>query len=119
MLLECRFAHFKILNVPLPHYLPAMADAAKLLAELIALPSVNPAFLPAGAPEVGEQRVADFLISLAAKAGLAVETQEVFPNRRNVIARLLPRGKTKQRILLGPHMDTVGAAPDQFTPRTK
>jgi hypothetical protein len=37
-----------------------MTRTEKLLAELIALPSVNPAFLPPRHPHAGEKRVADF-----------------------------------------------------------
>ena len=46
-----------------------MTRTEKLLAELIALPSVNPAFLPPRHPHAGEQRVADFLAATAARAG--------------------------------------------------
>ena len=91
---------------------------AKLLRELIALPSVNPAFLPLQHPHAGEQRMADFLAATAAKAGLEVELQAVFPGRSNLLARLSPVGKIKQRILLAPHLDTVNGTEDQFTPRT-
>jgi acetylornithine deacetylase/succinyl-diaminopimelate desuccinylase-like protein len=96
-----------------------MPDAAKLLAELIALPSVNPAFAEAGDPNAGEKRVCDFLAATAASAGLDVEMREVQPNRANLMARLEARGKSKRRILLAPHMDTVGASADQFTPTRK
>jgi acetylornithine deacetylase/succinyl-diaminopimelate desuccinylase-like protein len=97
-----------------------MTSPEKLLQELIALPSVNPAFLPAGNPQAGEQRVAEFLAASAAKAGLTVEFQEVLPGRCNLIARLPPSGKVRQRILLAPHMDTVGVAGEgQFIPQRK
>lgn len=96
-----------------------MPDAAKLLAELIALPSVNPSFVPPGSPNTGEGRVADFLAATAARAGLAVEMQEVFPGRSNFLARLESRGKTKRRILLAPHMDTVRADDEQLHPKIK
>ena len=97
-----------------------MSQAAKLLRELIALPSVNPAFLPPGDPRAGEQRVADFLAAITARAGLDVEAQEVFPHRANLLARLAPWGKTRQRILLAPHLDTVGGeSPEIFRPREK
>ena len=97
-----------------------MSHAAKLLRELIALPSVNPAFLPPGDPRAGEQRVADFLAAITARAGLDVEAQEVFPHRANLLARLAPWGKTRQRILLAPHLDTVGGeSPEIFRPREK
>jgi acetylornithine deacetylase/succinyl-diaminopimelate desuccinylase-like protein len=102
-----------------------MTRTEQLLAELIALPSVNPAFAPQnGAParptrHYGEQRVADFLASVAARAGLEVELQKVAPDRVNVIARLLPRNKIRQTILLAPHLDTVNADDSQFVPRRK
>lgn len=97
-----------------------MASPTKLLRELIALPSVNPAFLPAGDPRTGERRVADFLVATAARAGLEVDLQKVFPGRSNVLARLRPSGAVRQRILLAPHMDTVGVDDDaQFKPRLR
>ncbi len=97
-----------------------MANARKLLCELIALPSVNPAFLPANDPRGGEQRVADFLAATAARAGLDVELQEVFPGRANLLTRLAPLGKVRQRILLAPHLDTVGGdSPGIFEPRER
>jgi acetylornithine deacetylase len=93
-----------------------MTKTEKLLRDLIALPSVNPAFAPAQDPRVGEQRVADFLAATAAQAGLDVEFQAVSPGRSNLLARLSPRGKVRQRILLAPHLDTVNATDEQFTP---
>jgi acetylornithine deacetylase/succinyl-diaminopimelate desuccinylase-like protein len=95
-----------------------MTSVQKLLCELIALPSVNPAFLPAGDPRAGEQRVADFVAASAARAGLEVEFQEVFPDRSNVLARLAPAGRIRQRVVLAPHLDTVGGeSPNIFQPR--
>jgi len=85
-----------------------MTATAKLLQELIALPSVNPAFVPAGDPRAGERRVADFLAFTADRVGLEIEFQEVLPGRSNLLARLTPAGKVTQRILLAPHLDTVG-----------
>jgi succinyl-diaminopimelate desuccinylase len=103
-----------------------MTRTEKLLAELIALPSVNPAFAPAAAVTArpsrriyGEKNVADFLAATAASAGLEIEFQKVFPDRSNVIARLRPRNQIKQTILLAPHLDTVGAVESQFIPRRK
>jgi acetylornithine deacetylase/succinyl-diaminopimelate desuccinylase-like protein len=121
-----------------------MTRTEKLLAELIALPSVNPAFAPQSgavarpARHFGEKNVADFLASVAARAGLEVELQPVFGvrghvralesgdmsphspiDRFNIIARLLPPGKIRQTILLAPHLDTVGADDTQFVPRRK
>lgn len=89
-----------------------------LLRDLVALPSVNPAFLPPGDSHAGEWRVTDFVASLAAKSGLSVEFQPVFqtkPRRENLIARLEPTGKIRERIILAPHFDTVNA--ENFEPR--
>ena len=94
-----------------------MTRTEKLLAELIALPSVNPAFLPPGHPRAGEKCVAEFVAATAAKAGLEIEFQQVLPGRPNVIARLLPGNRIRRTILLAPHLDTVGADDVQFTPR--
>ena len=96
-----------------------MTRTEKLLAELIALPSVNPAFLPPRHPHAGEKRVADFLAAIAARAGLEIEFQKVLPGRSNVIARLRPKNKIKQTILLAPHLDTVGADGTRFIPQRK
>jgi len=93
-----------------------MTDPKKLLCELIALPSVNPACLPAKHRHGGELKVAEFLAAIAARAGLEVELQRVAPKRSNIIARLLPSGKAARRILLVPHLDTVNAEDKQFHP---
>jgi acetylornithine deacetylase/succinyl-diaminopimelate desuccinylase-like protein len=118
--------------------LARMTRTEKLLAEIVALPSVNPAFLPPRHPHAGEKRVADFLASVAARAGLEVEFQNVFGvrgrdralksggmpphskmERRNLIARLLPRNQIRRTILLAPHLDTVGADGTKFIPQRK
>lgn len=94
-----------------------MTETEKLLRELIALRSVNPAFLQEGHPDAGESRVATFLGATAAKAGLDVEFQQVAPGRSNVVARLSPVGKVQHRVFLLPHMDTVPPSSEaQFLP---
>ena len=93
-----------------------MSGPEQLLSELIALPSVNPAFLPAGHPHAGEQRVADYLGALLAQAGLEVEWQTVFDGRSNLLARLEPKAKVRRRIWLVPHLDTVNGTDEQFRP---
>lgn len=99
-----------------------ISDSKRLLRELVAIPSINSAFLPADDPRAGEKDVADFLAVTAARGGLEIEFQEVFPKRANVLARLLPQEKIRQRILLAPHMDTVGEpglGDSLFRPREK
>ncbi|MFN0068144.1 MAG: M20 family metallopeptidase [Limisphaerales bacterium] len=100
----------------------SLSPAATLLRDLVALPSVNPAFVPAGDATAGEARVADFLAALGARAGLDVEFQDVRPGRRNVLLRLAPAGRTTRRVLLAPHMDTVGVIGGNdrlFTPEVR
>ena len=81
--------------------------SVRLLQDLIALPSVNPAFF--SDPNLhGEHRVAEFLASAARRHGLEVESQPVVPGRSNLLVRLTPRGPVRQRVLLAPHLDTVG-----------
>jgi acetylornithine deacetylase/succinyl-diaminopimelate desuccinylase-like protein len=94
-----------------------MSKTEKLLRELIALPSVNPAFLPAQSPGLCEQQVAEFLAVRAAQERLDFEFQRVLPGRSNLLVRLTPSGRVQRRILLTAHMDTVNATPEQFTPR--
>jgi acetylornithine deacetylase/succinyl-diaminopimelate desuccinylase-like protein len=97
-----------------------MTPTARLLRDLIALPSVNPAFLPPGDPRAGEQRVAEFLAATAASHGLGVDFQKVTAGRPNLLVRLLPTGRARQRVLLAPHLDTVGAGvPNSFDPRMR
>lgn len=97
-----------------------MSRAANLLRDLIALPSVNPAVLPTGDPRAGERRIAEFLAATAGVAGLDVELREVLPGRPNVLARLTPSRPVRQRILLAPHLDTIGGESDAvFQPRRK
>ena len=96
-----------------------MTNTARLLKDLIALPSVNPAFVRPGDPHAGETSIAKFLAKVAALSGLDVEFQNVLPGRANIIARLSASGRVHQRILLAPHLDTVGAAEEQFKPRVR
>lgn len=96
-----------------------MTKTEKLLRELIALPSVNPAFLPPDDPNAGEQRVADFLCAIAARAGLDVELRPVLGKRSNLLATYRPASRPRRKIILAPHMDTVGPPGAVFTPRLK
>ena len=91
-------------------------DPIRLLRELVALPSVNPAFCAAGAAGVGERPVADDLAARAARCGLASERMPVLPGRSNLLLHLEPAARPERRVLLAPHLDTVGATPAQLRP---
>ena len=99
-----------------------MSKVAKLLRELIAVPSVNPAFLGARDPHAGEKQLGEFIASIAARAGLDIEFRPVFPKRANLLATLSPTGRVRQRVLLAPHLDTVGGSEipgTLFSPRVE
>lgn len=91
-------------------------DPIRLLRELVALPSVNPAFSAPGADGTGEQLVADYLAAAGARVGLSGERMPVLPGRANLLLRLTPAEAVEHRVLLAPHLDTVGATPAQLRP---
>lgn len=79
-----------------------------LLQELIQIPSVNPDHASPGQEEwIGEQGMADFLKIWLGDIGAEVTLEEIEPGRPNLIARFAPLDG-RPRILLGPHLDTVG-----------
>jgi len=79
-----------------------------LLQKLVQIPSVNPDHAsPNQAELAGEKRMADFLKIWLEGIGAEVTLDEIEPGRPNLIARFAPLDG-RPRILLGPHMDTVG-----------
>lgn len=83
-----------------------MNEIERLLADLVAIDSVNPDLVPDGA---GEGQVARFIAGWLAERGLEVHLDEVRPGRPNVIA--VARGAGGGRaLLLNGHIDTVGVA---------
>ena len=85
-----------------------MSPSEKLLRELVARPSVNPAFLPPGDSRAGEGAVAGFLQAAAAAAGLDTQWQPVAPGRSNLLVRLAPSGRARGRVILAPHLGHRG-----------
>lgn len=78
----------------------------ELLQQLVRIPSVNPDDSP-GTDRTGEKDVADFLAIWLREIGADVTLEEIKPGRPNLIARFAPLDG-RPRILLGPHLDTVG-----------
>ena len=79
-----------------------------LLQQLIRIPSVNPDnAAPDQAGVTHEQAMADFLAEWLTDIGAEVTLEEIQPRRPNLIARFAPLDG-RPRILLGPHLDTVG-----------
>lgn len=92
-----------------------MNSLEQLLADLVAIDSINPDLVPGAA---GEAAVARFIAGWLEAAGLELHVEEVRPGRANVIG--IARGTGGGRaLLLNGHMDTVGVTGmiDPFRPR--
>jgi len=97
-------------------------EVAQLLGDLVAIPSINPAFQAEGGEDAwyGEAAMASKLLSIFNAWGIEAEMDEVEPHRPNVIARV--KGTSGgPSMLWEAHTDTVQvtgmAAP--FTPLIK
>jgi acetylornithine deacetylase len=83
-----------------------MSKIAELLAQLVAIDSVNPDLVPGGP---GEAEIARFVAAWLQQAGLEVEIDEPLPGRPNVVG--IARGTGGgHSLMLNAHMDTVGVA---------
>lgn len=92
-----------------------LKDLVKLLEQLVAIDSVNPALVPGGA---GEAEIASFIAAWATDAGLEVAIEEPVAGRPSVVA--VARGTGGGRsLMLNAHTDTVGVAgmESPFEPR--
>jgi acetylornithine deacetylase len=83
-----------------------MDTVERLLADLVAIDSVNPTLVPGAA---GEDAIARRLVQELDAIGLTVEVQEAAPGRPNVVATLDGRAAGRSLMLCG-HIDTVGVA---------
>jgi acetylornithine deacetylase/succinyl-diaminopimelate desuccinylase-like protein len=81
-------------------------DVVRLLQDLVRIPSVNPDNAP-GTDRTGEADLAHHLVDWFKVMDAEVTLENVRPGRPNLIARLAPLDG-RPRILLGPHLDTVG-----------
>jgi acetylornithine deacetylase len=77
---------------------------AKLLADLVAIDSVNPALVPGGA---GEAEIAAFVAAWLADHGLEVTVDEAQPGRPSVVGVARGAGGGPS-LMLNAHLDTVG-----------
>ncbi|MCH2062744.1 MAG: M20 family metallopeptidase [Roseibacillus sp.] len=85
-----------------------MDSVTDLLQQLVRIPSVNPDGDP-GTDQCGEEAIAAWLGDFLSDRGFAVTTEDVEPGRPNLLARSPgPPSDSRPRILLGPHLDTVG-----------
>ena len=94
-----------------------MEDARALLADLVAIDSINPSLVPGGA---GEGEIARFVGGWLSERGLEVDIANVEPGRPNVVARARGKGGGRS-LLLYAHMDVVGVdgMADPFSPRVE
>jgi acetylornithine deacetylase len=83
-----------------------MHESARLLRDLVALPSVNPMGRDLKGPELFEHRVTDYLEQFFRALGVPCQRQAVAPQRENIVARFEPPGATST-LVLEAHQDTV------------
>jgi len=89
-----------------------MDPAVSLLADLVAIPSVNPMGRPGTG--TGEADIARFVADVLRRAGIDTELDEVSPGRPNVIGSLDARAEGT--LLLEAHLDTVHAEQMEIAP---
>jgi len=80
------------------------ADVERLVADLVAIDSVNPTLVPGGA---GEAEAMRFAAAWMEDAGLAVDVVEAAPGRPSVVGTARGSGGGRSLMLCG-HLDTVG-----------
>jgi len=84
-----------------------MESVERLLADLVAIPSVNPMGRGREGTEYGEEAIARYVAEYLRSASIDAEIDEVSPGRPNIVARLDVGGQ--ETILLEAHLDTVFA----------
>lgn len=87
----------------------APASLPALLAEMVAIPSVNPGGDPGGS-EPGEARYGAWMADHLRGLGAAVEIRDLAPGRPNVIGVFEPARRARATVVFAPHLDTVGVA---------
>lgn len=86
-------------------------DVVTLLQQLIRIPSVNPESHPGtDCANLGEDKIARHVGGILRELGAEVHFDDVLPGRPNILGRFPCRGTPKARVLLAPHLDTVGVA---------
>jgi acetylornithine deacetylase/succinyl-diaminopimelate desuccinylase-like protein len=100
-----------------------MTEAPKIASELVRIPSVNPSMAEgstakrtrAAEAQAGEAGIADYLERFFRDLGVRVESQEIAPGRRNVLAWIAGDGAART-ILFDAHQDTVSASGMEIPP---
>ena len=94
-----------------------MNELTQLLADLVAIDSINPDLVSGAA---GEATIAHYVAEWLTRAGLDVTMDEAGPGRPNVVGIVRGTGGGRS-LMLNAHMDTVGVAgmTNPFTPRVE
>ena len=77
-------------------------EVVKLVQDLVRIPSVT----------FKEKAIGDYLVNYFKALNIPVETQELFPERFNIVARLKGKGKSKP-LMFSSHMDTVPVSDEE------
>lgn len=96
----------------------SLSPTARLLADLIRIPSVNPGGDP-GTPHINEKKLGTFVAQFLKASGARVRVDTVEPNRPNVMGVFPCAKPVRRRVLFAPHLDTVsvkGMTIDPFRP---
>ncbi len=93
-----------------------LSEVVDLLADLIAIPSVNPGSATSVDPSGGEAEIIAYIEDRLVREGIACQRQAVAEGRDNLIAII--EGRSEQAILLESHTDTVGTANMTIAPFT-
>lgn len=99
-----------------------MDEPTRLLADLVAIPSVNPMGRPVDGPEYFEGRIGAYLEDWFRDAGIPAVRQAVAPGRSNILARYEAPGGSAPTLLFDVHQDTVpvdGMTIPPFEPRVE
>jgi acetylornithine deacetylase len=83
-----------------------MHETARLLRDLVRLPSVNPMGRDLHGDFLYEHRVTAYLEQFFRELGVPFERQSVAPQRENIVARFEPPG-AKRTLIFEAHQDTV------------
>ncbi len=95
-----------------------MDAVTRLLADLVAIPSVNPMGRPLSGSEFLEGGMSDYLVDWLRDLGVSVERRTIAPGRDNILARYDAPSSSKT-LLFDAHQDTVpveGMTIDPFRP---
>jgi acetylornithine deacetylase/succinyl-diaminopimelate desuccinylase family protein len=86
---------------------PGQDAAAKLLADLVSIPSMNPMGRDRSSEEYREQSLGEFVLSYLTKHSIDATIRQVVPRRPNVVGHIF--AGAQKTVLLEAHLDTVHA----------